>query len=107
MTRPRKLRFVQGRPIVGAFVPDRLPPWGREEVVLPVEGLEAIRLSDLQGMDHETAANMMNVSRQTFGRILSEARTIIADALVTGKVLRIEGGHFEMPPLGRGRHRHG
>ena len=105
MPRPRKLRFVQGRPIVNAFIPDRMPPWGREETTLPVEGLEAIRLSDFQGMDQETAATMMNVSRQTFGRILGEARGIIADALVMGKVLRIEGGHFDMPPRGRGRRR--
>lgn len=101
MPRPRKIRFVQGRPIVDAFVPNKTPPWGREEVFLPIEGLEAIRLSDFQGMDQESAAGLMNVSRQTFGRILSEARTIVADALVMGKVLRIEGGHFEMPPIGR------
>lgn len=50
---------------------------------------------------------MMNVSRQTFGRILAEARAIIADALVMGKVLRIEGGNFEMPPRGRRRRRRG
>jgi predicted DNA-binding protein (UPF0251 family) len=104
MPRPRKRRFVQGRPIVNAFVPDSLPPWGREEVVLPVEGLEAIRLNDYQGLDQETASKMMNVSRQTFGRILAEARIIVADALVMGKVLKIEGGHFDMPPRGRGRH---
>jgi len=107
MPRPRKLRFVQGRPIVDAFIPSSVPPWGREEVVLSIEGLEAIRLNDFQGMDQETAARMMNVSRQTFGRILAEARAIIADALVMGKVLRIEGGHFDMPPRGRGRHRRG
>jgi len=107
MPRPRKRRFVQGRPIVDAFVPSRVPPWGAEEVVLPIEGLEAIRLNDFQGMDQETAARMMNVSRQTFGRILAEARAIVADALVMGKVLKIEGGHFDMPPRGRGRHRRG
>ena len=107
MPRPRKLRFVQGHPIVDAFIPNRMPPWGREEIVLPIEGLEAIRLNDFQGMDQETAAGTMNVSRQTFGRILAEARAIIADALVMGKVLRIEGGHFDMPPWGRGRHRRG
>lgn len=107
MPRPRKRRFVQGRPIASAFVPDSIPPWGREEVVLPVEGLEAIRLNDFQGLDQETAAKMMNVSRQTFGRILAEARAIVADALVTGKVLRIEGGHFDMPPRGRGRRHRG
>ena len=107
MPRPRKLRWVQGRPVVAAFVPNRMPPWGREEVVLPVEGLEAIRLVDYQGFDQETAAGMMNVSRQTLGRILADARAVVADALVMGKILRIEGGHFEMPPRGRGRHGHG
>ena len=49
MPRPRKLRFVQGRPIVDAFVPNRMPPWGREEVILPIEGLEAVKLNDFQG----------------------------------------------------------
>ena len=107
MPRPRKLRFVQGRPIVEAFIPSRMPPWGREEVFLPIEGLEAIRLSDFQGLEQETAAAMMNVSRQTFGRILADARAVVADALVMGKILRIEGGHFEMPPRGRGRRRRG
>ena len=103
MPRPRKLRFVQGRPIVNEFIPNHMPPWGREEVTLPIEGLEAIRLNDFQGLDQETAAIMMNVSRQTFGRILAEARAIVADALVMGKILRIEGGNFEMPSMRRGR----
>jgi len=105
MPRPRKLRWVQGRPIVDAFVPNTVPPWGQEEVFLPIEGLEAIRMTDYQGLDQETAAGLMNVSRQTYGRILAEARAIVAEALVMGKILRIEGGHFEMPPGGRGRHR--
>ncbi len=107
MPRPRKLRFVQGRPLVDGFLPNRLPPWGREEVVLAIEGLEAIRLSDFEGLDHETAAGRMKVSRQTFGRILAEARAIVAESLVMGKVLRIQGGHFEMPPRGRFRHGRG
>jgi predicted DNA-binding protein (UPF0251 family) len=107
MPRPRKLRFVQGRPTVDAFIPNRMPPWGREEAILSLEGLEAIKLNDFQCLDQETAARMMNVSRQTFGRILAEARAIVADALVMGKILRIEGGHFDMPPRGRGRHRRG
>ena len=105
MPRPRKPRFVQGHPIVTEFVPGNTPPWGREIAVLPVEGLEAIKLSDHQGMDQETAARIMNVSRQTFGRILAEARAIVADALVMGKILRIEGGDFHMPPGRRSRHR--
>ncbi|MBN1851003.1 MAG: DUF134 domain-containing protein [Deltaproteobacteria bacterium] len=107
MPRPRKPRFIQGHPMVDAFVPNKIPPWGRGESILSFEGLEAIKLSDHQGLDQITAANMMNVSRQTFGRILAEARAVVADALVMGKILRIQGGHFEMPPWGRGRRRRG
>lgn len=105
MPRPRKPRFVQGRPVVNVFEPAQAPPWGREEAVLPIEGLEAIRLIDYQGLDQITAAGVMNVSRQTLGRILAEARAIVADALVTGKTLRIEGGHYALPPCGGGRRR--
>jgi len=72
-------------------------------VVLPVEGLEAIRLNDFEGLDQETAATRMSVSRQTFGRILGEARRVVAEALVMGKILRIEGGDFDMPPNRRRR----
>lgn len=107
MPRPKKPRLVQGHPSVDAFIPNQIPPWGRGENVLSIEGLEAINLNDFQGLDQVTAAKMMNVSRQTFGRILAEARTIVADALVLGKVLRIQGGHFEMPPWRRGRRRRG
>lgn len=105
MPRPRKPRFVQGPPLAETFSPHPFPPWGREEVFLPVEGFEAIRLSDYQGLDHDAAAKLMNVSRQTFGRILAEARAIVAEALVMGKVLRIQGGHFQMPPWGAGGRR--
>jgi predicted DNA-binding protein (UPF0251 family) len=107
MPRPRKPRFIQANPTVDAFIPNKTPPWGSDETVLSLEGLEAIKLNDFQGLDQETSAKMMNISRQTFGRVLAEARAIVADALVMGKVLRIQGGHFEMPPLGRGRRRRG
>ena len=107
MPRPPKPRFVQGRPLVTGFLPDPFPPWGRDEVVITVEGLEAIRLSDFEGLDQDSAAQRMNVSRQTYGRVLAQARRAVAEALVTGKVLRIQGGHFHVPPRGRRRRRRG
>ena len=100
MPRPKKLRFVSGYPIITAFVPQGMPQTGK--VVLSVEGLEALRLSDFERLDQETAAQIMEVSRQTYGRILGQARATVAEALVTGKALRIEGGTFEM----RGARRH-
>ncbi len=106
MPRPKKPRRVYWPPVADTFVPNTVPSWGRQEIVLPIEGFEAIRLADFEGLDHETAAKMMNVSRQTFGRILAQARAIVADALVMGKILRIEGGTFVIPPGCGHRHRH-
>ena len=108
MPRPIKPRYVSFRPIVNSFIPSQPPPWGKEQVILSIEGLEAVRLSDFEGLDHETAAQRMNVSRQTFGRILNNARQVIADGLVNGKEILIQGGSFEFPAgtrQGR-RHRH-
>ncbi|MGD8449200.1 MAG: DUF134 domain-containing protein [Desulfobacterales bacterium] len=105
MPRMKKPRFVSRYPTITAFVPRGMFQTG--EVVLPVEGLEAIRLSDFEHLDQETAAKIMEVSRQTYGRILSEARGIISEALVTGKALIIEGGAYEMRGKQRKRRRRG
>ena len=67
-----------------------------EEVNLSVEEAEAIRLKDLEGLEQEKGADKMNISRQTFQRVLGSARQKIADALLNGKAIRIEGGNFEM-----------
>jgi len=92
MPRPKKPRFVSAYPTMTAFIPEGMPVSG--EVLLSVEGIEAIRLSDFEGLDQDTAARLMAVSRQTYGRILSEARGVVANALVTGKALRIKGGMY-------------
>jgi predicted DNA-binding protein (UPF0251 family) len=104
MPRPKKPRFVSGYPTLTAFIPQGVPISG--EVLLSVEELEAVRLSDFEGLDQEAAANLVKVSRQTYGRILAHARRIISEALVTGKALRIEGGNYEFRGRGR-RHRGG
>ncbi|MEE4165438.1 MAG: DUF134 domain-containing protein, partial [Desulfocapsaceae bacterium] len=85
-------------------------PHGRSvsgEVEITVEEFEAIRLSDFEHLDQEAAAGMMGVSRHTFGRLLASGRSIVADALVTGKMLKIEGGDYEFRGLGQGRRRRG
>ena len=101
MPRPRKARFVQGGPMANVFRPQGIPARDMEEVTLPIEGLEALRLSDLEKLDQETAAAHMNVSRQTFGRVLGEARQMVAEALVMGKMIRIQGGSYTLPGVGR------
>ena len=103
MPRPKKPRFVSDHPAVTVFVPQGTPVSG--EVCLSVEEFEAIRLSDVERMDQASAARRIQVSRQTYGRILANARSIVGNALVTGKTLRIEGGTYEIRGRGRCRRR--
>jgi predicted DNA-binding protein (UPF0251 family) len=63
-----------------------------EEVRLGLDELEAVRMADLEGLYHEEASERMGISRQTFGNIVESARKKIADALVNGKALVVEGG---------------
>jgi len=92
LPRPRKCRFVEGVPAVRLFKPQGIPARQLPEIYLSLEGFEALRLSDLEGLRQEEAAARMRVSRQTFGRLLAEARRAVAEALVKGHCLRIEGG---------------
>jgi len=96
MGRRQLWRRVSSIPLVTYFKPAGLPMTELEEVQLLVEEAEAIRLKDLEGLEQEECAEKMNVSRSTFARLLDSARQKIADALLNGKAIRIEGGNFEM-----------
>jgi predicted DNA-binding protein (UPF0251 family) len=67
-----------------------------DEVRLTVDEREAIRLSDLIGLSHEEAGHRMGVSRATFGRIIQRARKAIADAIINGKAINVEGGKYKL-----------
>lgn len=60
-----------------------------KEIVLSMEEVEAVRLSNLQGLTHEQAAAKMKTSRSTFQRIISAADKKVAEALINGYALRI------------------
>jgi len=94
MVRPRKCRQVCGEPGATYFKPRGVPLRVCGEVTLAVEEFEALRLKDREGLDQETAARRMDVSRPTFHRILREARAKVAEALVEGRALKIEGGDY-------------
>ncbi len=96
MPRPRKYRRVAFLPTVTYFKPAGIPLRVLDEVVLSLEEAEAIRLKDLEDLDQEEGARKMNISRPTFQRVLASARQKLADALLHGKAIRIEGGNFEM-----------
>lgn len=98
MSRPPKCRRVAFIPGVTYFKPAGIPLRALEEVYLSIEEAEAIRLKDLEGLEQEEGAEKMNVSRPTFQRVLASARQKVADALLSGKAIRIEGGNFEISP---------
>ena len=100
MVRPRKNRTVAFSPDVSYFKPRGIPLRRLDEVRLTVDELEAIRLSDWMGLSQEEAGRRMKVSRATFGRIIQKARNLVADALVTGKAIRIEGGSYTLSARG-------
>ena len=89
----RRVNFI---PQVTYFKPAGVPLTNLQETRLSVEEAEAIRLKDLEGLEQEKCAQSMRVSRTTFCRILDSARQKMADALLNGKAIRIEGGNFEM-----------
>jgi predicted DNA-binding protein (UPF0251 family) len=103
MSRPQCCRWIAGRPIATVFHPEGIPAPGRIEIVLSLDEFEAIRLADLEGLYQEQAAERMSVSRPTFGRILAVAHRKVAEALVHGKTLKIEGGTIRMERLGSPR----
>lgn len=96
MPRPKQERQVALSPEVTYFKPRGVPLIHLEEVRLSVEELEALRLADLEGLSQAESAASMGVSRHTFGRVLAAARRNTALALVNGRALRIEGGHWVM-----------
>jgi uncharacterized protein len=96
MPRPTQCRRIAAFPSSSLFKPAGIPACSLGEVVLAVDEFEALRLADYQALYQEQAAERMGVSRQTFGRIVEAARKKVAQALVEGLALRIEGGNVKL-----------
>jgi predicted DNA-binding protein (UPF0251 family) len=110
MPRPRLFRRVGFEPEVTYFKPAGIRMIDLEESILTVDEFEAVRLKDLEGMEQEEAAKKMSISQPTFHRLILSARKKIADAIVNGKAIRIEGGNYMFarrfrPGAGMGRGR--
>ncbi|RKD21405.1 Predicted DNA-binding protein, UPF0251 family [Caminicella sporogenes DSM 14501] len=116
MPRPRKRRRVCGLPDFTMFGPVKEMVNSEDIITMTVEEYEVIRLMDLEGLDQERCAERMEVARSTVQRMYSDAKKKIADSLVNGKVLKIEGGDYilccddvkkgKCTPCFRRRHRH-
>lgn len=97
MARPRKHRQV-------CFLPenDRFGPLGigagkeNETIIMPIDQYEAIRLIDLEGLTQAECADHMDIARTTVQRIYSDARKVIAESIVNGKIIKIQGGNYKL-----------
>jgi len=84
--------MIKVLPNVTYYKPRAIPMSQLEEVALAFDEFEAIRLADLESLYQEEAAVRMKISRPTFGRIIESAHKKVADALINGKAIKIEGG---------------
>ena len=95
MHRPRKCRHVCHFPQTLAFIP--LGDHDKQDaVILSVDEYEAIRLIDKEGFSQEQCSESMKVARTTVQQIYTNARKKLADALVDGMPIRIEGGDYRL-----------
>jgi len=91
--RPVKPRIVRKEPQTRQFSPrGRVGRPGYKE--LKYEEIEAIRLADYMGLNQREAARFMGISQQTFSRVLRNARKCLAEALINGEIIKVQGGVF-------------
>jgi predicted DNA-binding protein (UPF0251 family) len=90
MPRPRIPRRLRFDPAVLYFKPRGIPLTDLEEVVLRYDEVEALKLHDVDNLGQIKAAQRMKISQPTFARTLNMAYKKIADAIISGKAIKIE-----------------
>ena len=91
--RPKKYRIVRHDPRITQFSP-RGKPGRPDEAYLSMDEFEGVRLANYMGLSQKEAAKSMHISQQTFSRILKRAHKVISEALVHGKIIKIQGGSY-------------
>ena len=93
MARPRKCRRICHLPPAREFRPEGE---AEGEVTLTLDEVECLRLLDVEGLTQEQCAAQMEVARATAALICAAARAKVADALVHGRIIRIQGGEVAL-----------
>ncbi len=89
MVRPKICRRIGFNPNITYFKPQGIPLRDLKEIILQLDEYESLRLKELEGLEQEECAKKMNISQPTFHRLLSSARKKIAEAIITGKAIKI------------------
>lgn len=93
--RPRKNKKVCCLPFSNLYGPKGIKSEG-DIIVMTVEEYESIRLIDLEGLTQEECAERMQVARATVQSIYKDAKYKLAESLVNGNTLKIEGGDYKL-----------
>ncbi|NLC25172.1 MAG: DUF134 domain-containing protein [Fastidiosipila sp.] len=112
MARPMKKRRVCSLPEDSRFGSLDRTFTAEDKLNMTVDEYETIRLIDLEGFTQEECAQQMGIARTTVQGIYVAARRKLAESLVNGRVLIIEGGKYQLcddfgPDCGRACRRHG
>lgn len=94
MPRPKKERIVHKPPLFTEFKPTGIARKYLNQTSLSLDEYEALRLADYESLSHNEAADEMEISRSTFTRLIEQARKKIANFIIKGESLIIEGGNI-------------
>ncbi|MFW9996639.1 MAG: DUF134 domain-containing protein [Candidatus Odinarchaeota archaeon] len=76
------------------FKPARIPLRDLDQVILSHVEVDCLRYADLEDANQVDAGEKMGISQPSFSRHLKLAHQKVADAIINGKALKIEGGHY-------------
>lgn len=96
MPRPRKWKKVCSLPEINLYGPLNGLNEEREIILMTVEEYETIRLIDQESLTQEESAEKMNVARGTVQKLYNDARAKLAESLINGNILKIEGGDYKL-----------
>ena len=85
--RKRIIRHIEKDHTKVCFKPCGVRGSSLEKMILDEDEMEAIRLSDFEGLYQQECADKMGISRTTFSRIIENSHKKISDALLNGKAI--------------------
>ena len=95
MPRPRKFKKVCTLPQIKEYGPI-YNSHETECIIMSVEEYETIRLMDFEGLNQQQSSKLMGVARSAIQRLYDTARKKLADSLINGKTLKIQGGDYKL-----------
>ncbi|MBN2478839.1 MAG: DUF134 domain-containing protein [Parachlamydiales bacterium] len=96
MPRPKNIRKISHLPTVTFFKPAGVRTKDLQIITLSYDEVEALRLNYHLSLPQKQSANKMEISQSTFHRLVENANKKLANALISGKAIKIEGGHYKM-----------